>query len=132
MPIFPKLLEMLPDADHLLNLEPEELAGPLLVSLEGSERINPEDIISHDPMSRAITGDLVEKYPRSCHDDILFALMEAWQWLKSEVLVAPRPAILATSKTAFNGPAPYFVTRRGKRIKTPNDLIAYREGLKNK
>ena len=29
MPIFSKLFEILPDAEQLLNLEPEELAGPL-------------------------------------------------------------------------------------------------------
>ena len=48
MSIFPKLFEMLPDAEHLLSLSAEELAGPLLVSLEGGEQINPEVIISCD------------------------------------------------------------------------------------
>ena len=40
--MFAKLFEVLPDAEHLLSLSAEELAGPLLVSLEGGERINPK------------------------------------------------------------------------------------------
>ena len=48
--MFSKLFEMLPDADHLLSLSAEELAGPLLVSLEGGNQINPKIIISYDDM----------------------------------------------------------------------------------
>lgn len=57
--IFPKLFEMLPNADDLLSLEPEELAGPLLISLEGSQTITPETIISHEDMKYYIRGDEV-------------------------------------------------------------------------
>jgi hypothetical protein len=39
MPIFPKLFEMLPDAEELLSLEPDQLAEPLLISLEGRDSI---------------------------------------------------------------------------------------------
>ena len=30
MPIFKKLFELLPNAEYLLSLEPEDIAGPLL------------------------------------------------------------------------------------------------------
>ena len=49
MSIFPKLFELLPDAEHLLSLEPGELAGPLLVclvSLNDNQSMKPEEIIS--------------------------------------------------------------------------------------
>lgn len=47
MQMFSKLFEILPDAEYLLSLEPEDLAGPLLVSLESREQIRPEGVISY-------------------------------------------------------------------------------------
>lgn len=124
--IFPKLFEMLPNADDLLSLEPEELAGPLLISLEGSQAITPETIISHEDMKYYIRGDLEQKYPFKSRNEVLFALMEAWQWLEREGFVAPRPTNLVGSTTiAYT--TQYFVTRRGQRIETPDTLAAYRK-----
>ena len=82
-PIFPKLFSMVSDADDLLSLEPEELAGPLLLSLEGNQHIIRDNVISFDAMSK----EKVEKYPSKHHDDILLALMEAWQWLERKGLL---------------------------------------------
>ena len=109
--IFPKLFELLPDAEQLLSLQPEELAGPLLISLDGSDYIEPFTIISFD---------LIQKYPAKHEQDILFALMEAWQWLEREGFVAPRPNGSSTRS--------YFVTRRGKAIETSEALEVYRKG----
>ena len=130
MPIFSKLFEMLPDAEHLLSLEPEELAGPLLVSLEGSDRINPEIIISYNDMAREI--NISERkipnlnYPSGCHQEILFALMEAWQHLVCEGFVAPRPIRLSDSPTIDKRNI-YFITRRGKKIETLENYEDYRK-----
>ena len=134
---FPTLLEMLPDAESLLRLEPEELAGPLLVSLQGREQINPEMTISHEsvfgssdggPRSR-FSGEeqraIRQNYPREHDDEILFALMEAWQWLEREGFVAPRPTRLS-GRLSLGTTTEYFVTRRGKTIETPEALEAYR------
>ena len=135
---FPTLLEMVPDAESLLSLEPEELAGPLLVSLQGGERINPETIISHESVFGRVDGDrrlgfsgneqseIRQKYPREYDDEILFAFMEAWQWLEREGFVAPRPTGLSGS-TTVGMVTSYFVTRRGKTIETPEALEAYRK-----
>ncbi len=117
--IFPKLFEMLPEADQLLSLEPEELAGPLLVALDGSDRIDPFEVISIGPLRR-------EEYPAEHHDEILFALMESWQWLASEGFVAPRPTHLSGSTSV--GVTYYFVTKRGKTIETLEALEVYRKG----
>ena len=126
--MFPKLLEMLPDADFLLKLEPEELAGYLLESLEGSQNINPESVISHDYLLRSLEAktELRQKYPPGHDDEILFALMEAWQWLEREGFVAPRPTRLS-GRTSIRVVTTYFVTRRGQKIETPQDLVAYRK-----
>ncbi len=135
MPIFFKLFEILPDADHLLSLEPEELAGPLLVSLislENNQRMRPEGIISFGAMSSVMNqsnqmkADLLKKYPPESHDEVLFALMEAWQWLHREGFVAPSPTDLSLFSSAGTITT-YFVTRRGQRVETPEDLESYRK-----
>ena len=120
--IFTKLFEMIHDADNLLSLEPEELAGPLLISLEGSQHIAMDYAISADAMLR---GGPCESYSTEVRDKILFALMEAWQWLEREGFVAPRPTVL--SRTITNEDPLYFVTRRGKRIDTPEAFEVYRK-----
>ena len=127
--MFRKLFEILPDADSLLSLEPEELAGPLLVSLENSQNINPESVISFDFMSRSferMPREIRQKYPREHADEILFRLMEAWQWLENEGLIAPRPTSLSRERVV-DAPIKYFVTRRGQKIEASEDLAAYRK-----
>ena len=136
MPIFFKLFELLPDAEHLLSLEPEELAGPLLISLaslDDHQPIRPEGIISFGAMSSVMNhrsnqmkADLLHRYPPESHDEVLFALMEAWQWLQREGFVALCPTSLS-SITSAGTITTYFVTRRGKKIETPEALEAYRK-----
>ena len=129
MQIFLKLFDILPDADSLLSLEPEELAGPLLVSLEGSQDISPENVISHGLLSRFFDGgrrQMRQQYPREHDDEILFALMEAWQWLEREGFIALKPTQLS-GQTSAGMLIEYFVTRRGKTIETPEALAAYRK-----
>ena len=122
MPIFSKLFEILPDAEQLLSLEPEELAGPLLVSLEDKVSIAIDEIISDSEMRRTPKPT----YPTRRSVEILLALTEAWQWLEHEGLVAPQPPDLQ-GDIVFVDKTRYFVTRRGKRIQTPEALESYRK-----
>ena len=130
MSMFSKLFKILPDAEQLLSLEPEALAGYLLVSLEGSEQINPEGIIGYDNMEREIERSSHRNsnlnYPYGSREDVLFALMEAWQWLEREGFVAPRPTNLARARD-MRSITTYFVTRRGQRIKTRDAFESYRK-----
>ena len=118
--IFPKLFEMLPDADHFLSLEPEELAGPLLVSLDGNQYIKLSTVISAHLMSLSfdiMPSEKIQRYPSKDRDEILLRLMEAWQWLEREGFVAPRPSNPIGTE--------YFVTKRGQSIETPEVLETY-------
>ena len=124
--MFSKLFEILPDAEQLLSLEPEELAGPLLVSLEVSERIDPENAILYDDMKLEIDRNSQLNYPYECHKDVLFALMEAWQYLVCQGFIAPMPFRLPGSHI-IDRPNRYFVTRRGRKIETLEDFEAYRK-----
>ena len=131
MPMFSKLFEILPDAEDLLNLEPEELAGPLLMSLENRDEIIPEGIIGYDNMRREIEEGSSRRnpnlnYPYEHCEKVLFALMEAWHCLVCEGFVAPVPTNLPRSHTIMAN-ATYFVTRRGQKIETLEDFEAYRK-----
>lgn len=130
--LFKNLFDMLPEADDLLSLEPEDLAGRLLLSLGDYQgEINPRGIIACKSMSeelrRTMPKDHQLKYPHERHKDILYALMEAWQWLESKVLVARKPADLDGRGDSGEGDR-YFITRRGQSIKTLEDFENYRKG----
>ena len=127
MSFFSKLFDIFPDADILLSLEPEQLAGPLLVSLEDNEWIKPNEIISHASMEYAIQGDLKQKYPYNCRDKVLYALMEAWQWLEREGFVTPMPTSLVGISTTAEYGTQYFISKRGEKIQTSEDLDTYRK-----
>ena len=123
MPMFSKLFEMFPDAKQFLSLSAEELAGPLLISLEGIKPINPEVLITHKNMLMEIKKNprrLI--YPAPADGDVLLALMEAWQSLLSEGFLAPIPKDLRNVTTTT-----YFVTRKGQKIQTLEDYKAYRK-----
>ena len=77
-------------------------------------------------MKRAIDRNSRVNYPYGCHEDVLFALMEAWQCLVSEGFVAPSPTDLPKDYSTTSATT-YFVTRRGKKIETLEDFEAYRE-----
>ena len=103
---------LIPDHETLLNLEPEELAGPVLAYLNslspGSGGLNRYSFsLPHT----------VEEYPRQYQKEISQALMEAWVWLENEGLLAPQPGQQGEW---------VFITRRGRRVKEATDLEAYR------
>jgi uncharacterized protein (TIGR02391 family) len=110
------IYSLLPDPESLLTLEPEELAGVVIEhfnSLPASEQrsIHPDNFVNPN-------GSLVNRYPRDYQVRVAKALMEAWEWLVREGLLARQPG----------SPGWYFITRRGERMKNTTDLEAYRKG----
>lgn len=106
------LYEILPDADTILSLEPEELAGLALELINsantyGQSRLhttsftNPEALGAFDPVIR---------------DQITLVMAEGWSWLVQEGLIAPKPG------DTFGW---HFITRRGKQISNRTELTAY-------
>lgn len=103
---------LIPDADTLLALEPEELAGYVLQYLNALPQ-NERDQISRYNFSLEHT---VKSYPQDRWKECQHALMEAWAYLESEGLVAAKPGQERW----------YFVSRRGKAIKTHSDFKVLR------
>ena len=112
-----RLSELLPNADDLLRLEPEELGGALLRYLASSydtekfkrgNFFNPHD----DTLTRDYAGD---------PNRIRRALATAWNWLERESLIVPDP--LSQDRDWV------FITERGLRLaNSPADLEGYRRG----
>src|SRR5260370_38940796 len=105
---------VIPNAEDLLALEPEELAGILLEHLnsfgENSSSLQLYNFLLHG-QSPAVA------YPQEYQDQINRALTEAWVWLEREGLIAPRPG----STNGF-----MFVTRRGKALANRQGFDSYR------
>lgn len=123
------LLDILQDAETALNLKPEELGKLLLDYLDGSQEIRLESFTSYRGLFEMIDSsyklsedrkrEMRRRYPRDRDEAVLYALMEGWQWLIVERLVAPRPVMERENRTV--GGMVCFVTRRGKSLTNRNE-----------
>lgn len=106
------LYDILPDADAIMCLEPEELAGLALELLNSADpsaqsRLHPTSFFSAKTLG---------SYPPAVRDQVAHVLVEGWEWLIQEGFIAPRPG------DAFGW---YFITRRGEKIRNRAELTAY-------
>ena len=104
---------LIPDADALLALEPEELAGFVMEHLNS---INDEKKLYFLSRYSFSMVDTVKEYPPERHDELRNALMEAWVWLEREGLLATKPG---------RKEGEVFITRRGKKMTRHEDVEAY-------
>ncbi len=109
------LANLMPDVSSVLALEPEELAGLVLELLTSTgpnepSRLHPSSITS---------SQTIGQYPQHQEDSVRFALMEGWQWLVQEGIIAP----------TLGGHGWHFITRRGNKIKNREGLAAYRNAV---
>lgn len=120
------IFSLIPDPEHLLVLEREELAGyfmEYLNSLPGNERskIHPSNIVSTYALT-ALPGNWPPQYRDKINQHvsgISRALMEAWSWLEREGLIAPDPD--PGSQGWF------FITKRGEQLQKASDVQAFRK-----
>jgi hypothetical protein len=106
---------IIPDPEILLSLEVEELAGVLLMHL------NSGGILHHYNFFNSLRvyplyGNRDEKRDEKVNQ----ALMEAWDWLGNEGFPAKQGDDSTKSGT--------FITRRGQRMKSREDLATYIKG----
>lgn len=109
------LANIIPDANAILALEPEEIAGIVLELIASSgpnepSRLHPSSITS---------SQTIGQFPKHQEEAIRFVLMEGWQWLIQEGFIAPKPGSNDW----------HFITRRGKKIKNREGLAAYRNAV---
>lgn len=112
------LLDILPNTDDLLALEPEELAGILLEVLPGMMQ-------SAGVVFSRIEQDVYPPlgpggYDRMQSEDVSLVLAEALSWLETQGLVVKNPDQPQHTW--------YVITRRGRRLRTRADVETYRLG----
>ena len=117
------LADLLDKPDELLELDPEDLAVPLLRHIEetwrSGDRGPPHRGNFMNSLNIRLHGDDV---PPDTADEILKALTETWMWLEHERLLAPLPAQDAQ-----------YITKRGKQFLEHADPISFKAlGLGNK
>jgi hypothetical protein len=104
------LYSLIPVAQEVLAMEPEELAAVIL-----------EYWITHPEsanINRYNHGLLynVDEYPDGLQAELQRALMEAWMILESKALIAPKPGDTGDW---------YFITRRGRKLRVRKQIEAY-------
>ena len=104
---------LVPDAEALLELEPEELAGVVM------EHLNSLPASEQGQLNRYnFTLDhTVREYPQDQWAELRQALMEAWVWLEREGLLVPKPG----SDGGW-----VVISRRGRQLRTRDQVDSYR------
>ena len=108
----PQLQDHFPDQETILTSEPEILAGWLLeyLNTRTEERLSRHNFSNE--IDRAYgTNNVYQQNPHVRH-----AMLEAWTWLERE-------GFLIEEGTQQGW---YFLSRRGKRIRTSQDLAIFR------
>ncbi len=104
---------LVPDAEALLELEPEELAGVLMEHRNSL----PDSVQRSLSRYNFSLPDTVREYPREHQDALMEALMEAWVWLEREGLLVPQPGAERDW---------VFISRRGRQLRTRDQVHSYR------
>ncbi len=107
------IISMIPDWNDLVRLEPEELAGVLIVHMNSLTAYEQQNLNRHNFW----LGGEIKAYPTESHENVSKALSEAWAWLERDCLVAPMPG-------RMEGWA--FITRRGQKLVDLDAYEAYR------
>jgi Protein of unknown function (Hypoth_ymh) len=111
------LSDLIPDADVLLALDPDELGLRILRAL----RSMPAHMQQHElgSFTNSVIGDprapSTGTYPVSQREDVRQAIREAWAWLEGQGLLLP------DSRYVDRGAGPRVLSRRASRLATEPD-----------
>lgn len=111
-----RLVDLFPDPERLLLLEPEDLAGILLDILPSVEQ---GGNFLYDSFVQPCFGPRIPLYDQRFRRSISLAVAEAFSWLKHQGLIMPDPQQAASY---------HVLTKRGKAIRSRDNLDAYRKG----
>jgi uncharacterized protein (TIGR02391 family) len=109
------VIDFLPDSGALKALEPEDLGFVLLQLIQ--QEHEPRFTLSNYEMP--LWNANAAGYPHRERMPVGRALAEAWQWLQNDGLMMPDPE---------QSSGWFCLTRKGRSLRTPNDVGAYRHG----
>jgi hypothetical protein len=111
------LSDLIPNADVLLALDPDELGLRILQVL----RSLPAHMLQHElgSFTNSVIGNPqapgTGAYPASQREDVKNAIREAWAWLEGQGLLLPDP------RYVDRGAGPRVLSRRASRLATEPD-----------
>src|SRR5215475_4632637 len=103
------IYSIIPSQEELLKLDLEDVAAVIMESLNSIERLQ----LNRNDFAMRRT---VQEYPLAYQERLLKALIAGWGYLEREGLIAEMPARAGW----------YFITDKGKIIRSREDLNAYR------
>lgn len=103
---------LFPPVETALELEPEELAVPLLECLCLMEKSRDSPHLGNFMLPARL-----KDYAGAHYDEFINVATESWMWLLHEGLIAPQPR---------QGGDWVFVTRRGKKFREAGDPVKFR------
>lgn len=112
-----ELKQRIPDPEILLTLEPEELAGVLLPILR-KEGANHQGKVSGYNFCNGFR-QMQEIYPRQAVPAVTRAIMEGWNWMLNNGLLAPTPDDPHGDWV--------FLTRAAEKLQDPADFEVFRK-----
>ena len=108
------MAKVFPPVDVVLQMEPEELAVPLLEFLCRCEETKSSGMLNRYNLT--LRSNL-QAYAQDRYDAIARAITEAWVWLEKEGLIAPAPGQTGDW---------IFITRRGRKFRETADVGSYK------
>lgn len=117
----PALSQLIPDAEILLELPPEELAFYVLqAAMDGLRNdVTRLDAVFEPLRTRGPLGQLLPFYGQR-QNEVEIAVMEAWMWLENQLFLVP-----AVGQNGIQGWR--LLGRRGRRIRTEQQFQAFRK-----
>ena len=110
------IYSLVSSAQTMLELPLEELASVLMEHLNS---LPPSDQQQLNRYNFSIDTHTIEKYPRDRQEELMPALMEAWDWLARAGFLVP--------KSGSQGEW-VVISRRGRQLRTRDDLVhSYRQ-----
>jgi len=117
------LLDLIPDAETLLALAPEELAFYVLQAAQQETVGGAAGLMNIDRVLPQITGaNMVGRpgYPPQFQEEAEIAVTEAWGWLENQLILVPAPG--------NNGRSGFRVLgRRARNLRTAEQFTAFRK-----
>jgi uncharacterized protein (TIGR02391 family) len=116
MDLYAVFAKEIPDAEILLALEPEELAGKLLRLWGNWSPTEHVQLVTFDPQKGISANPIDRLYPDTTWPEIGLAFAEAWSWLQVQGLAVP---VSGQSQTLR-------LSRRARRIKSETDFSSFK------
>jgi uncharacterized protein (TIGR02391 family) len=118
--MYTRLSALIPNADDLLALEVEELAGVLLTHLNSGGLNSGDSVVQRGRVSQNNFLRNLEGHPEypGRQPEVNQALMEAWSWLQGEGFLI---------QDAHQPAGWFFLSRRAQRLKSQKDFGEYRK-----